>query len=324
MQCVGGGVWGVRRTGCVLNNLPLLIKETVNSFVRLLRVPQWIKNFFLFAPLIFSKHLFESSYFWTTAVAFFVFCFISSSVYIINDIADRGADKLHPTKRNRPIPAGKISVAQAIAVALLLIAVSAVLSKGLSAKFLFVAILYFVLNLAYSFFLKRVILLDVFIIAAGFMLRVLAGAFAIDVQVSHWLVLCTLFVSVFLAISKRRGEMLLVQNTEGYEGRAVLRDYDVVFIDQMMTIAAAGMAISYALYTVADRTVSIFGTENLIFTTVFVLFGIFRYLYLVRVKRTDDNPTHLLITDAAMMVNVAAWFMTCVVIIYFDEIRKWF
>ncbi|MBI3580066.1 MAG: decaprenyl-phosphate phosphoribosyltransferase, partial [Ignavibacteriales bacterium] len=128
----------------------------------------------------------------------------------------------------------------------------------------------------------------------------------------------------FLAISKRRGEMLLVQNTEGYEGRAVLRDYDVVFIDQMMTIAAAGMAISYALYTVADRTVSIFGTENLIFTTVFVLFGIFRYLYLVRVKRTDDNPTHLLITDAAMMVNVAAWFMTCVVIIYFDEIRKWF
>ncbi|MBI3786682.1 MAG: decaprenyl-phosphate phosphoribosyltransferase [Ignavibacteriales bacterium] len=296
----------------------------MNSFVRLLRVPQWIKNFFLFAPLIFSKHLFESSYFWTTAVAFFVFCFISSSVYIINDIADRGADKLHPTKRNRPIPAGKISVAQAIAVALLLIAVSAVLSKGLSVKFLFVAILYFVLNLAYSFFLKRVILLDVFIIAAGFMLRVLAGAFAIDVQVSHWLVLCTLFVSVFLAISKRRGEMLLVQNTEGYEGRAVLRDYDVVFIDQMMTIAAAGMAISYALYTVADRTVSIFGTENLIFTTVFVLFGIFRYLYLVRVKRTDDNPTHLLITDAAMMVNVAAWFMTCVVIIYFDEIRKWF
>lgn len=296
----------------------------MTSLLRLLRVPQWIKNFFLFAPLIFSKHLFESSYFWTTTVAFFVFCFISSSVYIINDIADREADKLHPTKRNRPIPAGKISVLQAMTVALLLIVVALVLSKGLSFKFLLVAVMYFVLNLAYSFFLKRVILLDVFIIAAGFMLRVLAGAFAIDVQVSHWLVLCTLFVSVFLAISKRRGEMMLVQSVEGYEGRAVLRDYDVVFIDQMMTIAAAGMAISYALYTVAERTVSIFATENLIFTTVFVLFGIFRYLYLVRVKQTDDNPTHLLITDAAMLVNVAAWFITCVVIIYFDEIRKWF
>lgn len=296
----------------------------MTAYFRLLRIPQWVKNFFLFAPLIFSKHLFEPSYFWTTVAAFFVFCFISSSVYTINDIADREVDKLHPTKRNRPIPAGKISVLSAITVAFLLIAVAFFLSKGLSSKFLLIAVVYFVLNLAYSFFLKRVILLDVFIIAAGFMLRVLAGAFAIDVQVSHWLVLCTLFVSIFLAISKRRGEMMLVQHMEGYEGRPVLRDYDVVFIDQMMTIAAAGMAISYALYTVAERTVSIFGTENLIFTTVFVLFGIFRYLYLVRVKQTDDNPTHLLITDAAMMVNVAAWFLTCVVIIYFDEIRKWF
>jgi len=204
-----------------------------------------------------------------------------------------------------------------------LLAIVGVLLSQLNPKFLFVAAIYFVLNIGYSFFLKHVILVDVFIVAAGFMLRVLAGAFAIEVQVSEWLVLCTLFVSLFLSISKRRGELLLVRNLESYQGRAVLREYEVEFMDQMMTIAAAGMAISYALYTVAERTVSVFGTANLIFTTVFVLFGIFRYLYIVRVRKTDDNPTHLLVTDPVMIVNVAAWFAVCVVIIYFNEIRAW-
>ncbi|HAL57410.1 MAG TPA: hypothetical protein DCP63_13315 [Bacteroidetes bacterium] len=118
--------------------------------------------------------------------------------------------------------------------------------------------------------------------------------------------------------------MLLMQNTEGYEGRAVLREYDLGFVDQMMTITAAGMAISYALYTVAERTVTVFGTENLIFTTVFVLFGIFRYLYIVRIRKTDDNPTHLLATDVPMLLNIAAWFLVCVIIIYFDELKVWF
>jgi len=293
------------------------------SVLRLLRPQQWLKNFFIFAPLIFSKHLFQEGYFWTSALAFLVFSLLSSTVYVINDIADREADKLHPVKRNRPIASGKISVAQAAGIALVLIIVVGLLGARLNAKFLFIACVYFVLNIGYSFFLKHVILVDVFIVAAGFMLRVLAGAFAIDVQVSEWLVLCTLFVSLFLSISKRRGELLLVKNSESYQGRAVLREYEVEFMDQMMTIAAAGMAISYALYTVAERTISVFGTANLIFTTLFVLFGIFRYLYIVRVRKTDDNPTHLLVTDLPMIVNVAAWFIVCVIIIYFNEIRAW-
>ncbi len=291
--------------------------------VRLLRPEQWLKNFFIFAPLIFSKHLFNEGYVWTAAQAFVVFSLLSSTVYIFNDIADREADKLHPTKRNRPIAAGKLSIRQATVIATGLLLLIGFLMTLLNAKFLFVAAVYFVLNMGYSFFLKHVILVDVFIVAAGFMLRVLAGAFAINVQVSEWLVLCTLFVSLFLSISKRRAELMIVKNSENYGGRAALRGYDIEFLDQMMTITASGMAISYALYTVAERTISIFGSTNLIFTTLFVLFGIFRYLYLVRARKTEDNPTHMLTSDVVTLVNVAAWFAVCVIIIYFSEIKLW-
>lgn len=294
----------------------------MRSILILLRLPQWLKNFFLFAPLIFSKHLFEEGYVWVAAQGFLVFSLLSSTVYVINDIADREADRLHPLKKLRPIASGALSPLYGALVAGTLLIVISLLASSLNTKFLVTAGFYLLLNLGYSFGLKRVILVDVFIIASGFMLRVLAGAFVIDVQVSHWLVLCTLFVSLFLAVSKRRGEMFLIQNTEGYEGRKVLREYDLGVIDQMMTIAAAGMAISYALYTVAERTVTVFGTENLIFTTVFVLFGIFRYLYLVRVKTTDDNPTHLLLTDIPMVLNIVGWFFACVVIIYFQQLKE--
>lgn len=296
----------------------------MTSVVRLLRPVQWLKNFFIFAPLIFSKHLFDETYLFSAGQAFLVFALLSSTVYIFNDIADREADRLHPTKRNRPIASGAISVSRAIGIAVVLLLVILVLIARMNPKFIFIASVYFVLNIGYSFFLKHVILVDVFIVAAGFMLRVLAGAFAINVQVSEWLVLCTLFVSLFLSISKRRGELMMVKNTANYEGRAVLREYDVEFLDQMMTVAASGVAISYALYTVAERTITVFGTSSLIFTTVFVLFGIFRYLYLVRMRKTEDNPTHMLTTDPVTIINVVAWFAVCVIIIYFTEIKSFF
>ena len=295
----------------------------MSSVLRLLRPVQWLKNFFIFAPLIFSKHLFDGMYVLSAGEAFVVFALLSSTAYIFNDIADRESDRLHPTKRNRPIASGKISIAQGIGIAIVLLVIIGLLMTQLNAKFLFIASVYFVLNIGYSFFLKQVILVDVFIVAAGFMLRVLAGAFAINVHVSEWLVLCTLFVSLFLSISKRRGELMIVKNTPDFEGRAVLREYDVEFLDQMMTVAASGVAISYALYTVAERTISVFGTSSLIFTTVFVLFGIFRYLYLVRIRKTEDNPTHMLTTDLVTILNGVAWFVVCVIIIYFNEIKVW-
>jgi 4-hydroxybenzoate polyprenyltransferase len=275
-----------------------------------------VKNLFLFAPLIFSRHLFQQEYFLREVEAFFVFCLISSSVYIINDVTDRETDRQHPVKKNRPLAAGTLSIGAAIGLAFVLMVASVVLSARFPRSFQYAGAIYFLLNIAYSFGLKKVILLDLFIVAAGFMIRVLAGAYAIDVQTSNWLVLCTLFVSLFLATSKRRGELVLSQQMEGYTGRAVLKEYDVPSIDQIMTVAAAGMAISYALYTVSERTVTMFGTENLIFTTVFVLFGIFRYLVLMKKNPTEDNPVRLLLKDGAMMTNIAAWFLTCVVIIY--------
>ena len=285
-------------------------------FLSILRIPQWVKNLFLFAPLVFSKHLFQQDYFIREVEAFFIFCLLSSSVYVINDITDREVDRQHPVKKFRPLAAGTLSVPAAVALAALLLILAGIFSMRFPASFQFVGALYFILNLAYSFGLKRVILLDLFVVAAGFMIRVLAGAYALDVGTSNWLVLCTLFVSLFLATSKRRGELVLSQNTEGYAGRAVLKEYDVPSIDQIMTVAASGMAISYALYTVSDRTVTMFGTENLIFTTVFVLFGIFRYFVLMKKNPTEDNPVRLLLQDGVMVTNIAAWFLTCVVIIY--------
>ncbi len=299
------------------------VASKLRAGVLLLRPLQWVKNSFLFAPLIFSKHLFEEGYFFTELLAVAAFCLLSSSVYALNDIADRQADRDHPIKKNRPVASGILSASQAALIASVVFALAVVVSANLSLKFQLAAGLYFVLNIGYSFWLKQVMLVDIFVIAAGFMLRVLAGAFAIDVKVSHWLVLCTLFVSLFLAASKRRGEILLIHNATGSSSRPVLKEYDIAFLDQILTVVASGMAISYALYTVADRTVRIFGSENLIFTTVFVLFGIFRYLYVMRRTKVEDNPTFLLLRDPIMLLNITAWFVACVVVIYFNELTMW-
>jgi 4-hydroxybenzoate polyprenyltransferase len=296
---------------------------SLKAYIRIARPHQWIKNFFLFAPLVFSLHLFEPQFLLTETLGFFVFCLLSSVVYIVNDIADRESDRLHPTKRNRPVASGAISIASALVLAGFLLIVVVVLAGGLSRAFQVTGFLYFAINMVYSFWLKKVMLLDVFMIGAGFMLRVLAGAFVIGVEVSPWLVLCTLFVSLFLAVSKRRGELMLVAEGGEYRGRPVLKEYDVTLVDQLLTIAAAGMAISYALYTVAERTVVMFHTENLIFTTIFVLFGIFRYLHVLRRRKTEDNPTFLLVTDSIMLVNIGMWFLCCVLIIYFRDILNW-
>ncbi len=297
-------------------------KKIIGAF-NLLRPAQWLKNAFLFAPLIFSKHLFEATYFWRETLAFFGFCLVSSIVYIINDIADNEADKLHPIKKNRPLASGLLRLSDAVWVVLILLLFVIYLIPYLNLQFWYTIILYGFLNFAYSFWLKQIVIVDVFIVAAGFMLRVLAGVFAIEVEISSWLILCTLFVSVFLAISKRRGELMLSAATDSYTSRPVLKQYDVSFLDQIMTVAASGMAISYALYTVAERTVTIFGTENLIFTTVFVLFGIFRYIFLMRSRKTDDNPMHLLLSDVPLIVNILLWFIICVLIIYYHDTTRW-
>jgi 4-hydroxybenzoate polyprenyltransferase len=286
------------------------------SFIKLIRIPQWIKNFFVFVPLVFSKHLFDKDYLISSLIAFLIFSFISSIVYVINDIADVESDRLHPQKKFRPIAAGKVNSIQAISISGILFIVAMILMQNYNLRFISCVGLYFILNIIYSFVLKNIVLLDIFSIAAGFMIRVFAGAFAISVEISSWLILTTMFISLFLAIMKRRSELNIVENHDFIATRKVLQHYSLNFADQMATVASAGVIICYALYTVAERTVTIFHTDNLIYTTPFVVFGIFRYMYLVYMNQKGENTTEVMITDPAMIINVILYIITTTLIIY--------
>ncbi len=286
------------------------------NYLKLFRLPQWIKNLFVFVPLIFSKHLFDKNYLISALLAFLIFCLTSSIVYAMNDIVDAESDRLHPHKKSRPVASGKINVGQALSSAGALFVIVVLLLLKSSLLFVFAVGFYFILNILYSFVLKNIVLLDIFSIAAGFMLRVLAGAFAIGVSISSWLILTTMFISLFLAVMKRRSELNLTENVEFIATRKVLQYYSKNFADQMATVASAGVIICYALYTVAERTVTIFHTDNLIYTTPFVVFGIFRYMYLVYMNQKGENTTEVMITDPAMIVNVVLYILTTTLIIY--------
>lgn len=288
----------------------------LKDLVKLYRIPQWIKNLFVFVPLVFSKHLFDTDYLVSASVAFLVFCITSSIVYVLNDIIDADSDRRHPQKKRRPIAAGRISEKRALSASLGLFIIILFLLRGFNIQFISAVGAYLILNLFYSFIFRNIVLLDIFSIAAGFMLRVFAGAFAISVEISSWLILSTMFISLFLAVMKRRSELNLDENSNGQYTREVLRYYSKNFTDQMATVAAAGVIVCYALYTVSARTISVFGTEKLIYTTPFVVFGIFRYMFLVYMNKKGENTSEILITDAAMIINVALYILTTTLIIY--------
>ncbi|MCX6137478.1 MAG: decaprenyl-phosphate phosphoribosyltransferase [Ignavibacteriales bacterium] len=288
----------------------------VREYFRLLRPVQWTKNLFLFTPLIFSRHLFDWTYVLQALWGFVAFSLISSCVYIINDIFDRETDRSHPEKKFRPIAAGTVSIPGAIVLAAILFAASIILSWKISMPLTVIVCLYFVIQFFYSIRLKHIVILDIFVVAAGFMMRVIAGAEVINVMISNWIVLCTMFLSLFLAVAKRRGESVLAEQDGRDIRRKVLAEYDIRLFDQMMMITSTGMAISYALYTVAERTIKVFGTEYLIFTTIFVLFGIFRYLLLIYRNNAGENPVMVLLRDKPTFINVILWLISCVLIIY--------
>ena len=289
--------------------------------IKLIRPKQWIKNFFVFAPLLFSRHVFDLPYLLPSLAAFFIFSLASSAVYIINDIMDVESDRAHPKKKYRPIASGEISVKQAMIFLVLLVIIIIAGLLFLKPIFGVVIVLYFITNLLYSLKVKSIVLLDVFFISFGFMLRVLGGAAAISVPISSWMILTTIFISLFLAISKRRGELSQVINQDNIEKqRKVLKEYSVEFADQLNTIAAAGTIISYALYTVSDKTVNTFGTDKLIYTTPFVIYGIFRYMYLMHQKNLGESPTSIVTKDIPIILGVLGWFIFSIVIIYRQSI----
>ena len=296
------------------------------KYIRLIRVHQWIKNIFVFVPLLFSQHLFDKNYFLTAFFAFLIFCLASSAIYVINDIVDIDSDRAHPVKKNRPLPSGDISKQAALIAASLMLVLVLWLMMYFNNEFILLVIAFIVLNVLYSFWMKNVVLLDVFSIAAGFSIRVLAGAFVLQVPISSWLLLTTMFISLFLGVMKRRAELMLISENvqrnnisneqSGTQSRKVLTQYSLNFADQMATVAAAGVIICYALYSVAPRTVSIFQTERLIYTTPFVVFGIFRFMYLEYISGKGENTTRLIATDLYMILDVIVYIVATIVIIY--------
>lgn len=288
----------------------------IKTIAKLIRVPQWIKNLFVLVPLVFSMNILHPNFLKNSIIAVFCFCLASSLVYIINDIVDRDADKLHPKKKDRPIASGAISVSQGIIITAILLIFNIALCIQLNPSFILANFAYILLNVFYTFYAKNVVLLDIFSIAAGFMLRVIAGAYAINVEISSWLLLTTMFLSLFLAVMKRRSELVLTADTTHSSTRKVLTNYTVGFTDQMATVSAAAVIICYALYTTSQRTIDIFKTEDLIFTTPFVVFGIFRYMYLVYKYDQGENTTEIMLHDVPMIVNILLYSAVVVIILY--------
>jgi 4-hydroxybenzoate polyprenyltransferase len=290
------------------------VKNTLH-LIKSFRPGQWTKNLFIFAGLIFSQNAFDIQMLGLTLAAFAVFCALSGSVYTINDLSDLHEDKKHPVKKHRPLASGKLGVHFATGALVILIPAALLAAWLLGRGFFIVSLSYLVLQALYSFYLKRVVILDVFSIAAGFVLRVVAGAVVIDVEISSWLIICTILLSLFLALSKRRHELETLED-EAPEHRKVLEDYSRGLLDQMISVVTASTVVCYALYTISGETVEKFGTKNLIFTVPFVLYGIFRYLYLVHKKGEGGNPENIIVSDIPLIINMILWVMTAAVILY--------
>ena len=269
----------------------------------------------VFAALALSKHLFEPAPAMRAAAAFLLFCGLSGAVYLVNDVADIERDQLHPLKRLRPIASGQLSVRSALAVAVALGLLCLAASFLLGPWFGLAGLAYLALNLAYSFQLKDVVILDALSISLGFVLRAVAGGLAVRVQISDWLLVCTLLLALFLALAKRRHELTsLSDQARGH--RKILAEYSPYLLDQMIQIVGASCVTAYAFYTLAPETHEKYQTNALAWTIPFVIYGVFRYLYLVHQKEQGGSPTEILVTDRPLLLTVALWALVIVAIVY--------
>jgi 4-hydroxybenzoate polyprenyltransferase len=279
-----------------------------------LRAQQWIKNLFIFAPLLFSKNLSNKPLLFLTVRAFVAFCMISSAQYVFNDIKDLEEDRSHPVKCRRPLASGRMTVGAAIALLIGMGAGGMLVAATISLPFLLIAAGYFILQVLYTLWLKHIVILDVFIIAAGFLIRVVAGGLAIGVEVSSWLLICTILLSLFLALGKRRYELTLLQEGAA-DHRPILKEYNTYLLDQMISVVTASTFVAYCLYTISAETVEKFGTKNLVFTVPFVLYGIFRYLYLIHQKAEGGTPEALVIKDKPLLIDIFLWVAAAALIL---------
>jgi 4-hydroxybenzoate polyprenyltransferase len=279
-----------------------------------MRPGHWVKNLVVFAALIFAQVYTDPDSILHSIAIFAAFCFGTSGIYILNDIFDRENDKKHPIKSNRPIASGRISLPAAAAFSIILLAVSLALASYSNILTVITLLTYMILNIAYSAFLKHVVIIDVMSIAAGFVLRAVAGGFAIEVPVSPWLLVCTTLLALFLGFGKRRHELTLLSG-EAVNHRKSLAHYSTPFLDQMISVVTASTVVAYAFYTLSPEVVENFGTHWLSVTIPFVLYGIFRYLYLIFHKEMGGNPTKLMLTDLPLLLCVLLWLTTVLLVI---------
>lgn len=288
------------------------------SIIHAMRPKQWTKNAIVLAPLLFAlgdeTQIIGIHSFKLALATMLTFCLASSAIYLINDIRDLELDREHPTKKTRPLAAGKISILTAAITAILLLVASLAASYKIGSPVVKIIGGYLVLQFCYTFGLKKIALLDLFIIATGFVLRALAGALAIHVDISPWLLLCTLFLALFLALCKRRHEKVVIDDDEGIT-RPSLRNYDEKLLDQLIAIISATTLVCYALYTLSAETVVKFGTNRLGFTIPFVIFGLFRYLDLVYRHEKGGRPEQILLTDLPLLADVVLYGVTVWIIL---------
>ena len=288
---------------------------TVGDILQILRIRQWTKNTLIFAALIFSSQARDLSDVVKAVEAFVLFCLITGAVYIFNDIFDAEKDRAHPVKKFRPIAAGRISLGTGWLLFSFLSTVTLVLSFLFNTGFGTAVLTYILIQIVYTVFLKHVVILDVFVISFGFLLRVIAVALAIQVAVSNWILICTMLLALFLALSKRRHEIVLLEK-QAEAHRDILKDYTPYLLHQMIGVVTSATLVAYMIFTLSEETVHKFGS-HMVLTVPFVLYGIFRYLYLVHSKNEGGQPEEILLSDIPLQMAILAYGVVAVAVIYF-------
>jgi len=287
------------------------MKDKTKLIFDLLRIKQWIKNLLIYIALIFTNNLFNLKLFLITTIGFFLLCFAASSIYILNDIKDAKEDRHHPNKKHRPIASGRIKPDLALSISIILLLTSLFGSFIIEKKFFIVILVYILLSVAYTFKLKHLVILDILTVASNYVIRAISGAIIINVAISPWLLICTSLLALFVILGKRRYELSLAS---AIKHRKILEEYSIPLLDEMISVTTASTISAYALYTFTSETA--LRHNYLLLTIPFVLYGIFRYLYLIHKKNMGGSPENIFLKDLPTIINIILWIMTIVIIVY--------
>ncbi len=285
----------------------------MNNILKLMRPYQYVKNIFIFAPLLFSFNFDDNAKIITTLIIFILFSLLASSVYVLNDLMDIQEDKAHPTKKNRPLANGSVSIGVAKFLFVFLSAISLIGSFFISIELFYVLVAYFILNISYSLKLKHISIVDIFIIATGFVLRLFAGSVATDIHLSMWIIIITFLLAIFLALAKRRDDVLL--SMSGAQTRKNIDGYNLEFVNAAMTLMSGVVVVSYILYTVSSEVIARVHTEYLFLTSFFVLLGIFRYMQITFVEQKSGSPSKIVLSDLFLQITLVLWVISFIVIV---------